>query len=63
MTLIMEKTFCRQMIKSFDLEFFNKISKMKRSQASPVFIVGMPRSGTTLVEQIIASHAEVFCRW
>jgi tetratricopeptide (TPR) repeat protein len=26
----------------------------------PVFIVGMPRSGTTLVEQILASHSEVF---
>jgi len=26
----------------------------------PVFIVGMPRSGTTLVEQILASHAAVF---
>jgi Tfp pilus assembly protein PilF len=25
---------------------------------SPVFIVGMPRSGTTLCEQIIAAHAE-----
>jgi len=25
----------------------------------PVFIVGMPRSGTTLVEQICASHSEV----
>ncbi|MEE8274690.1 MAG: sulfotransferase [Alphaproteobacteria bacterium] len=25
----------------------------------PVFIVGMPRSGTTLVEQILASHREV----
>jgi len=25
----------------------------------PVFIVGMPRSGTTLVEQIISSHTEV----
>ena len=27
---------------------------------APVFIVGMPRSGTTLVEQILASHPEVF---
>ncbi len=27
---------------------------------SPVFIVGMPRSGTTLVEQILASHADVY---
>jgi len=26
----------------------------------PIFIVGMPRSGTTLVEQILASHPEVF---
>jgi tetratricopeptide (TPR) repeat protein len=26
----------------------------------PVFIVGMPRSGTTLIEQIIASHPKVF---
>ena len=25
----------------------------------PVFIVGMPRSGTTLVEQIISSHSKV----
>lgn len=27
---------------------------------SPVFIVGMPRSGTTLTEQIISSHPEVY---
>jgi hypothetical protein len=26
----------------------------------PVFVVGMPRSGTTLVEQILASHSKVF---
>ncbi len=26
----------------------------------PVFIIGMPRSGTTLVEQILASHTAVF---
>jgi tetratricopeptide (TPR) repeat protein len=26
----------------------------------PVFIVGLPRSGTSLVEQIVASHPEVF---
>jgi tetratricopeptide (TPR) repeat protein len=27
--------------------------------ATPVFIIGMPRSGTTLVEQIVSSHPEV----
>jgi len=26
----------------------------------PIFIVGMPRSGTTLVEQILSSHSKVF---
>ena len=37
-----------------------------RNQASPgdseapIFIVGMPRSGTSLVEQILASHKDVF---
>jgi hypothetical protein len=28
--------------------------------ATPVFIVGMPRSGSTLIEQILASHPGVF---
>jgi len=31
----------------------------ERSSELPVFVVGMPRSGSTLVEQILASHPEV----
>jgi tetratricopeptide (TPR) repeat protein len=36
--------------------------KEKRGDPSPapIFILGMPRSGTTLVEQILASHPDVF---
>ncbi|MDP6270240.1 MAG: sulfotransferase [Alphaproteobacteria bacterium] len=30
------------------------------SPAAPVFVIGMPRSGTSLVEQILASHPQVF---
>lgn len=30
------------------------------ASATPVFILGMPRSGTTLTEQILSSHSEVF---
>ena len=29
------------------------------TEPTPIFILGMPRSGTTLVEQIISSHSEV----
>jgi tetratricopeptide (TPR) repeat protein len=37
-------------------------AKSARGDSSdlPVFILGMPRSGTTLVEQILASHPQVF---
>lgn len=32
----------------------------KRHSDRPVFIIGMPRSGTSLLEQILASHPQVF---
>ncbi len=46
------------------IEFFTKermvsIPKSSVSSALPVFVVGMPRSGTSLVEQILARHSEV----
>jgi tetratricopeptide (TPR) repeat protein len=36
-----------------------RASEFGNSDASPVLIVGMPRSGTTLVEQIVSMHPEV----
>ena len=36
-----------------------KILKKERSKKRIIFICGMPRSGTTLIEQIIASHSKV----
>lgn len=44
----------------FDAEFFAARSGWQGSRATPVFIVGMPRSGSTLVESILASHPDVF---
>ena len=34
--------------------------KSETSGITPIFIVGMPRSGTSLVEQILASHPQVY---
>jgi tetratricopeptide (TPR) repeat protein len=39
-------------------QFFRERSQFGSPSAVPVLIVGMPRSGTTLVEQIIASHPQ-----
>jgi len=36
------------------------LSKTQTASERPLFIVGMPRSGTSLVEQILASHPRVF---
>lgn len=55
-----------------DREFFKQINansssfigrmlraKVTESPVKPIFILGMPRSGTTLIEQIVSSHPEV----
>jgi tetratricopeptide (TPR) repeat protein len=40
-------------------EFIARAPELGNSDATPVLILGMPRSGTTLVEQIISMHPEV----
>ncbi len=40
-------------------ELIARASVLGSSDATPVLIIGMPRSGTTLVEQIISMHPEV----
>ncbi len=44
----------------FSADFFVSQQHAGNPDNTPIFIVGMPRSGTTLVEQIIASHPLVF---
>ena len=40
-------------------EWIARASELGSREATPVLIVGMPRSGTTLVEQIVSAHPEV----
>jgi tetratricopeptide (TPR) repeat protein len=48
------------LIASFAPGAFDSVEGWGDSSELPVFIVGMPRSGTTLTEQIAASHGQVF---
>lgn len=43
----------------FDAEFFAAHRGSGNPSRAPIFIVGLPRSGSTLVEQILASHSAV----
>ena len=48
------------LIDTFNPALFNAKANLGRQSDLPVFVVGMPRSATTLVEQILASHGSVF---
>ncbi len=52
--------FVDQIIATFTPEFFERTRGFGLETVRPVFIVGLPRSATTLTEQIIASHSRVF---
>ncbi len=47
-------------IATFTTELFSRRKGLGSDSEMPVFIVGMPRSGTTLVEQILGSHPRVY---
>lgn len=51
-----EQNVFASLLDTFSETFFQDTQNMGQDSTRPVFIVGMPRSGTTLVEQIIASH-------
>ena len=42
----------------FTADLFNQFAHLGTATDVPVFVLGMPRSGTTLTEQIIAAHPE-----
>jgi hypothetical protein len=48
------------LINVFNIDYFGSDQILDNEDPTPIFIVGMPRSGSTLVEQIVASHSEVY---
>jgi tetratricopeptide (TPR) repeat protein len=51
--------FVREQIDVCTRSFFAERAGSGRPDRDPIFIVGLPRSGSTLVEQILASHSRV----
>jgi tetratricopeptide (TPR) repeat protein len=48
-----------EIVKVFNREFLSENSGLGQPSAEPIFVVGLPRSGSTLIEQILASHSQV----
>ena len=53
-------TIINQVMAAFSTPFFERVRGFGLETERPVFIVGLPRSGTSLTEQILASHPRVF---
>ncbi len=48
-----------RIIEVFTREFFEQRKSFGFSDPSPILIVGLPRSGSTLIEQILSSHSKI----
>src|SRR5262249_60986187 len=49
----------KRLIEVFDAQLLRRLAGQGSKSNRPIFVVGMPRSGSTLVEQILAAHPEV----
>ena len=55
-----KKDYFLNIKKTFNKKIYEKYSKLGSYDSSAIFILGMPRSGTTLIEQILSNHSKVF---
>ncbi|HEX4144962.1 MAG TPA: sulfotransferase [Pirellulales bacterium] len=53
-----QRTF-RLTAAAFDADLLRRLSGAGDPSPAPIFVLGMPRSGSTLIEQILASHPQV----
>ena len=51
--------FVDGLVEAFDREFFARVAGRGHDSRRPVFVFGLPRSGTTLIEQVLASHSQI----
>ena len=49
----------KRILNFFNEENIQKLAKSSTEDRDPIFVLGMPRSGSTLVDQIISSHSKV----
>jgi tetratricopeptide (TPR) repeat protein len=49
----------KRIVACCDAEFFRSRAGAGLPDPAPIFVVGLPRSGSTLIEQILASHSQV----
>lgn len=52
--------FVDEAVARFDADWFSMRAGSGVSDETPLFVVGMPRSGTTLIERIIGSHPSAY---
>ena len=48
-----------KVVATLDGEFYRQRKHAGHDDPSPIFILGMPRSGTTLVERVLGGHSEI----
>ena len=57
---VQHRALVDEVIATFDRPYFESVRGWGTDSELPIFILGMPRSGTSLVEQILASHPQVY---
>lgn len=54
-----QQLYMELILKAVDARFIERHRSAKPGPVRPIYVLGMPRSGTTLVEQILAAHSHV----
>lgn len=54
-----QEAYADGFVKAFDARFLERRPPEQETSVTPIFIVGLPRSGSTLLESALAAHPEV----